>query len=193
MTIVLPWPPSVNSYWRTVNGRTLLSKRAREYKKSVASAVLVHAANKHLAGRLEVELLIHPPVVNRRRDLDNLTKGVLDSLQTAGVYLDDSQIDRLTIERAAPVPGGVVIVTINERRSEESDTGKFAVQKSPAPKRRTASDKGKNVLAGVEGDDARPPRRREKVDQGGEEGREKKQDGASPRTRLNQQSSTSGE
>lgn len=165
MLITIPYPPSVNSYWRTVNGRTLLSKRAREYKRSVASAVLVHAANKHLAGRLEVELVVHPPVINRRRDLDNLTKGVLDSLQTAGVYLDDSQIDKLTIERAAPLPGGVVIVTIN-KRSEESDTGKRAVQKTTAPKRRAVSDKGKGDLAGMERDNARPYGRRKKADQG---------------------------
>lgn len=195
MLITIPYPPSVNSYWRTVNGRTMLSKRASEYKRVVAKAVMIHAANKHLGGRLEVDLVVHPPQVNRRRDIDNLAKGVLDSLQSAGVYLDDSQIDKLTITRAEPVPGGVIIATIIERRGEGEQnrerllgscgvhgkgSGKHdqgganpRIQKSPAPKRRAGPDKGKTALAGMEGDHARPAPRK-KADQGGKEGGEKR-------------------
>lgn len=113
VTIILPWPPSINSYWRTVNGRTLLSKRGRVYKQAAARAVLAAGANKHLACRLAVRLTVHPPD-RRRRDIDNLAKSLLDAMQHAGVYQDDSQIDRLLIERAIVEKGGVVVATIEE-------------------------------------------------------------------------------
>jgi crossover junction endodeoxyribonuclease RusA len=39
------------------------------------------------------------PPDRRRRDLDNIQKPVLDALQHAGVYEDDSQIDLLVTRR----------------------------------------------------------------------------------------------
>lgn len=110
-TIVLPWPPSVNSCWRTVNGRTMISKKGRIYKQAATRAVLAAGANKHLPGRLRVKLTAYPPD-RRRRDIDNLTKLALDSMQVAGVYLDDSQIDELTIIRAEVEKGGVIVAEV---------------------------------------------------------------------------------
>jgi crossover junction endodeoxyribonuclease RusA len=110
-TIVLPWPPSVNACWRTVQGRTMVSKKGRIYKQAAARAVLAAGANKHLPGRLRVKLTAYPPD-RRRRDIDNLTKLALDSMQVAGVYLDDSQIDELTIIRAEVEKGGVIVAEI---------------------------------------------------------------------------------
>ena len=110
-TIVLPWPPSVNAYWRTVQGRTMVSKKGRIYKQAATRAVLAAGANKHLPGRLRVKLTAYPPD-RRRRDIDNLTKLALDSMQVAGVYLDDSQIDELTIIRAEVEKGGVIVAEI---------------------------------------------------------------------------------
>ena len=110
-TIVLPWPPSVNSCWRTVNGRTMISKKGRIYKQAATRAVLAAGANKHLPGRLRVKLTAYPPD-RRRRDIDNLTKLALDSMQAAGVYLDDSQVDELIIIRAEVEKGGVVVAEV---------------------------------------------------------------------------------
>ena len=111
LTIILPWPPSVNSYWRSVNGRNILSKKGRIYKQAAARAVLAAGANKHLSGRLRVRLVAYPPN-NARRDLDNLAKGLLDAMQAAGVYLDDSQIDDLHIIRAEVEKGGVIVAEV---------------------------------------------------------------------------------
>ena len=110
-TIVLPWPPSVNSCWRTANGRTMVSKKGRIYKQAATRAVLAAGANKHLPGRLRVKLTAYPPD-RRRRDIDNLTKLALDSMQAAGVYLDDSQVDELIIIRAEVEKGGVVVAEV---------------------------------------------------------------------------------
>lgn len=99
--VVLPWPPSVNAYWRTVQGRTMVSKKGRIYKQAATRAVLAAGANKHLPGRLRVKLTAYPPG-RRRRDIDNLTKLALDSMQVAGVYLDGNALAR----RPCP-PGGL--------------------------------------------------------------------------------------
>ena len=47
-----------------------------------------------------------------RRDLDNLLKALLDALQHAGLYEDDTQAESILIERGAVVQGGAVAVNI---------------------------------------------------------------------------------
>lgn len=61
--------------------------------------------------RLSVSIYAAPPD-NRRRDLDNLPKAVLDALTHAQVWPDDSQLDRLLIERVPVQKGGMIRVEI---------------------------------------------------------------------------------
>ena len=63
-----------------------------------------------MEGKLSVAILASPPD-NKRRDLDNLLKSLLDALQHAGVYKDDNQIDQLQIARM-PDRNGDVHVTV---------------------------------------------------------------------------------
>lgn len=111
----LPWPPTVNTYWRSIvikgQSRVLISSRGREYQADVAKFCMVQRAPHRLPGRLGVTITAHPPD-RRARDLDNLTKSLLDSLTKAGVWSDDSQIDDLRIVRAAVLPEGRVMVAI---------------------------------------------------------------------------------
>jgi crossover junction endodeoxyribonuclease RusA len=111
LVLRLPWPPTVNLYWRHYNGKTILSKRARMYKDSVASIVLEARARHLWTCRLAVKIDFFPPD-HRKRDIDNLQKGLLDSLQDAGVFVSDSQIDYLQLHRAGVVPGGLAVVRI---------------------------------------------------------------------------------
>jgi crossover junction endodeoxyribonuclease RusA len=97
---VLPLPPSVNRYYRNIGYRTLLSREGRAYRVAVCS-LLAGRVGQPLSGPLEVELDLYPPD-RRRRDWDNANKGIWDSLQHAGVYVDDSQIKRATVEMHAP-------------------------------------------------------------------------------------------
>ena len=36
ITLTMPWPPSVNKYWRTFQGRMIISAEGRSYRKAVA-------------------------------------------------------------------------------------------------------------------------------------------------------------
>jgi crossover junction endodeoxyribonuclease RusA len=113
LSLSLPWPPSVNTYWRNVSkgrlsGRVLISEAGRKYRKDVSSLIGAFGMRKALSCELSVSIIAYPPD-RRRRDLDNILKSLLDSCTHAGLWLDDSQISRLTISRSRMVhPGGQV-------------------------------------------------------------------------------------
>ena len=109
--LVLPWPPSVNHYWTHGNGRAFISKAGRSFRDAVIWECRSKRVKK-ITGRLAVTIKACPPD-RRRRDLDNLNKSLLDALQHAGVYEDDSAIDDLRIYRGKQVEGGVVMVTVS--------------------------------------------------------------------------------
>ena len=110
--LTLPYPPSVNSYYRHVGPRVLISREGRRFRKRVCS-ILAACGVRPLVGPLALEIDVHPPD-RRRRDLDNTLKALLDAMEHGGAYHDDSQIVRLLIEKKQPKPGGCVIVRLEE-------------------------------------------------------------------------------
>lgn len=119
--LVLPWPPSVNQYWRhpsngPLAGRHLISEQGRAYRGKVLAQLTAEGQRHKLADRLSVSILCYPPD-RRRRDLDNILKAALDALVFAGVMLDDSQIDRLAIERCAVQSPGHLTIKIERLES----------------------------------------------------------------------------
>ena len=119
MVIIIPYPPSVNTYWRAVKGRVIMSKRGREYRDAVYTAI--NSAfepddvedPRPLLGRLKVKITATMPD-RRRRDIDNINKAALDALGDAGVYGDDEQIDDLHILRGEVMKPGCLEVEIEE-------------------------------------------------------------------------------
>lgn len=111
--IELPWPPSVNRYWRNIGTRAIISKPGRQYRQSVQVAVLIAGGRRNMLGSLSVRILAYPPD-KRRRDLDNVLKAPLDALAKCGVYDDDSQISKLSIERMGPTKPGRLLIEIIE-------------------------------------------------------------------------------
>lgn len=91
MRLSLPYPPSVNRYWRMVRGMMILSAEARAYKKHVAFECIGQLGCAHEAhkGPVSVSIGVHRP--KRCGDLDNTLKAVLDSIKGIA-YDDDSQV-----------------------------------------------------------------------------------------------------
>ena len=115
MQITLPWPPSVNRYWRHPNkgplaGRHLISVEGRQYRSQV-TALAISRKMECMSGRLAIHIDAWPPD-KRARDLDNLLKSTLDALVHAGVIAGDELIDDLRIVRKESEKPGHLIVTI---------------------------------------------------------------------------------
>jgi crossover junction endodeoxyribonuclease RusA len=106
----LPFPPSVNHYYRRVGPRTLISREGRRFRERVCS-LLAASGVRPMVGPLRVEIEVYPPD-RRRRDIDNMQKALLDALEHGRAFRDDSQIVELKIERRAWVAGGRTLVRI---------------------------------------------------------------------------------
>jgi crossover junction endodeoxyribonuclease RusA len=75
-----------------------MSKQGREYKKAVADYISESNTPKLGSARLYLEVVLWPKD-KRKYDIDNRIKALLDSLQDAGVFDDDEQIDQINIYR----------------------------------------------------------------------------------------------
>ena len=116
MNAVLPAPPSANALFLVRNGQRY---KTSKYRKWLCEADLMYhrqqrrryvepmPAKTPLRVRIEV-------AVDRRRDLDNCIKPLLDSLQKAGVIVDDRWVDSIQADRVPPgdVPAGWCKVSV---------------------------------------------------------------------------------
>lgn len=108
----MPWPPSVNGYWRTFNNRQIISKRGREYR---ANALLklkeIGIDGEFIRDRLSVSLILNPPTL-RKYDIDNFNKALFDAISHSGFWEDDEQIDSLSIKKGEKTKGGNIKVRV---------------------------------------------------------------------------------
>lgn len=89
-----------------------ISARGRAYKSIVGGLCVDQGVyGLGLSGLLRLDIKAGPPD-RRRRDLDNLSKSLFDSLQGAGVFIDDNQIDDFRMRRDREIKKGTVLVTI---------------------------------------------------------------------------------
>lgn len=109
-SVTLPYPPSVNHLWRRVGNKTLLSAEGRAYRERVGALVKVQS---QVVPRPPHHVTVVATVPDRRRrDIDNLLKGLLDPVYAA-LGVDDSVIVRLEIEKRGPdAEGARVAMTI---------------------------------------------------------------------------------
>lgn len=118
LTLELPWPPSVNHYWRYGNGHFYISDEGRRYK-LIVGGLIAAGQIRPLDGPVKITLDAFPPD-RRRRDLDNLEKATLDACAVrrgfaTGLYRDDCQIKRKesTMHDFDPERAGRVVVSVS--------------------------------------------------------------------------------
>ena len=114
----LPWPPSVNRYYRHVGPRVLISREGRRYRMMCVSRL--GGVFPKLEGKVKLMGEFYPPDA-RKRDLDNVLKCMIDSLVHAGLMRDDSQIKHIDVQMMSPVPPeGAVYIKLEEISKRKS-------------------------------------------------------------------------
>lgn len=143
LTLKLPWPRSVNHYfreyamppagekveerirehgfegihvWLRKNTRVMkqVGEEGHEYRAAVTAIVLRERANKGFLMPLMMKMRAYPPD-KRQRDLSNLYKCLEDALQQAGVVVDDYVIAAHDSRRELQVvKGGLIVVELSE-------------------------------------------------------------------------------
>ena len=109
----MPWPPSVNHWHQPCRGRIIKGAAARDYERlAVNHLKSIGIYGEKIESHLSVTIVLMPPT-NARYDIDNRTKGIFDSLSASGFWVDDSQVQRLTIDKGEKVKNGMVSISIN--------------------------------------------------------------------------------
>jgi crossover junction endodeoxyribonuclease RusA len=113
----LPHPPSVNTYYRRSGHHIHISEKGQQFKQAVTDIIAEYHHEKFNMLRLKVHIDYYPPT-KRATDIDNRIKAVLDSLTEAGLWLDDEQVDELSIKRMPIYKGGKIVVTVESLNGE---------------------------------------------------------------------------
>jgi crossover junction endodeoxyribonuclease RusA len=110
--LTVPWPPSINSYWRRSGYTTYIGPIGKRF---LARFV-------ELMGDCDVPVLtidfdlkltaVFYPPDDRGRDLDNIPKVMIDSIVKMGIMDNDKQIRWMDIRFGHKVKGGRVDVII---------------------------------------------------------------------------------
>jgi len=114
IALALPYPPSINNYYgKRRSGQVFIKQAGMDYRNNVILLIRSWHIKKR-QGEVELQIAVWPPD-KRKRDLDNVLKALLDAMQHAGVYDNDCQIYKLSIERFEKVKGGRIVVVVKER------------------------------------------------------------------------------
>jgi crossover junction endodeoxyribonuclease RusA len=107
-------PPSVNSYVRHSRGRHYVTAEAKAFKEAVSVIAAVTGS------RLSRPTSEYSVVVfiwlghNKRGDIDNFSKVLLDSLVYAGVIHSDAAVTELTLRKGRDAQNPRTEITVKE-------------------------------------------------------------------------------
>jgi len=114
MQLTLPFPPSINGYWRATKTGVKISSRGRIFRSNALAAIYQQLRSRPTAllTELDVHLVLYPPT-RAKRDLDNFQKALFDGLTHAGIWKDDSQVKRMLVEWGPVTKGGKAEINIS--------------------------------------------------------------------------------
>lgn len=112
LRFTMPYPPSINHYYLRTSSGVIIAPRGKKYRHDVCLLLSKYRGicdNR----RLGMTINVFPPD-KRKRDIDNILKVSIDSMQYAKVFKDDNQIDMLSVIRRDVVKNGELAVWIYE-------------------------------------------------------------------------------
>lgn len=119
----IDYPPSTNKIWRQAKaGKAYLSDAAKQYYRDCSVSIRHQLGNlgisKPYCRPVAMLIDVYPPD-QRRRDLDNLAKPILDALVKGGVLTDDSYVHELRMRKRHHIKYGRVYVQIMPHPGED--------------------------------------------------------------------------
>lgn len=98
LSFTFDYPPTVNHYWGQRGIRKFLTAKAKKFREHVAKRThgLKHLPHFRKEVQLHMRVHLFTPD-NRRRDIDNPLKPLLDALEYVGVLEDDAAIHVLEV------------------------------------------------------------------------------------------------
>lgn len=109
--MIMPYPrnASVNTLWRVGRKGVYINPEAKKFRDYLSA--IARCTRKYGDEFVRLEIKLSPPD-NRKRDIDNLLKCILDALQDARVYNNDHQVHQLYVEKLPKKEGGELEIRV---------------------------------------------------------------------------------
>ena len=116
--LIYPWPPTVNQYWLlNRNGSRRLSPKAWDFRRQAITVAQVAGLDldtrEPIRTPVRVSIKAYAPD-RRKRDIDNILKGLFDAMTHTHIWEDDSQVKELHITMMGTDKPGRVEVEVSE-------------------------------------------------------------------------------
>lgn len=109
------YPPTVNNYYQKTQRGLFISQKGRKFRDQLCSDFHEQLSGMEpIQGKVRIDVIAWVPD-NRRRDLDNIMKPIMDAMTHAGMWDDDSQVDQMCVYRGAKsAPNGAIYIRVDE-------------------------------------------------------------------------------
>lgn len=109
------YPPTINNYYKKTQRGVHISDKGRRFRDElIKDAHEQLQGMEKITGKLRIDVIAWVPD-NRKRDLDNIMKPILDAMTHADLWGDDSQVDQMVVYRGTKIaPTGALYIKVSE-------------------------------------------------------------------------------
>ena len=95
VNLILPYPPSTNTYWRKWHNHMVIGPAGKAFRQKVIN-IIAPMKLQPITGLVRMQIKVYADS-NRKRDVDNNLKALLDALTHAKVWIDDYQVKAISM------------------------------------------------------------------------------------------------